>query len=92
MKIYPFVASYIKSLALKAPNYVKIFDRFSIKSKLDELSLGGEFIKLAVIRQSLSITEPSNLLSYFSSKPYEQLCKEAVIEGVISDCFVNPLE
>jgi len=91
MKIYPFVASYIESLALKAPNYVKILDRFSIKSKLDELYLRGEFLKLAVIKRSLSIREPSEFLSYFSGKPYEQLCKEAFIEGIISDCFVNPL-
>ena len=91
MKIYPFVASYIESLALKAPNYVKILDRFSIKSKLDELYLRGEFLKLAVIKRSLSIREPSKFLSYFSGKPYEQLCKEAFIEGIISDCFVNPL-
>jgi hypothetical protein len=58
MKIYSFVASYIKSLALKAQNYVKIFDRFSIKSKLDELYLRGEFLKLAVIKRSLSIRDP----------------------------------
>jgi hypothetical protein len=91
MKIYPFAASYIESLALKAPNYVKILDRFGIKSKLDELYLRGEFLKLAVIKRSLSIREPSKFLSYFSGKPYEQLCKEAFIEGIISDCFVNPL-
>jgi len=91
LEIYPFTISLLESLAANVSRYVVILDRFSIRSKLGELYQKGEYAKLAVIERSLSTRSGSEFLSYFFGKPYEHLCTEAFIEGIMSKCFVNPL-
>jgi len=91
LEIYPFTISYIKSLALRVSNYIKIPNKFSISSVLEELYQRGEYVKLALIEDNLSAVRAESWLAGFSGKTYNQLCKEVVIEGIIRDCYVNPL-
>jgi hypothetical protein len=94
LKIYPFVEAYIKKLASEAQRYIRIFDRHEVEEKLNELYRKGDLLKLSVIYGAVHSAPPYetlNFLSYFKGVRYEDLCKWAKVEGIISDCFVNPL-
>jgi hypothetical protein len=94
LKIYPFVEAYIKKLASEAQRYTRIFNRREVEEKLNELYRNGDLLMLSVIHKmvySRPTWESLNFLSYFKGVRYEDLCKWAKVEGVISDCFVNPL-
>jgi len=94
LKIYPFVEAYIEKLASEAQRYIRIFNRREVEEKLNELYRNGDLLRLSVIHEmvrSKPTWESLNFLSYFKGVRYEDLCKWAKVEGVISDCFVNPL-
>ena len=91
LEIYPFTVAYVKKLSLEVSNYIKLLDRFNVRSKLSELYQKGEYVKLALIERGLSARYESEFLSYFTGKSYRHLCDEAVVEGILSKCFVNPL-
>jgi hypothetical protein len=91
LEIYPFTEKYVETLAEGAPRYVKVPDKSVVESRIHEVYGRGEFMKLSVLHRSLHTREPSELLSYFSGMSYEHLCKWAVIEGILNNCFVNPL-
>ena len=91
LEIYPFAVPLLQSLAARVSNYINILDRFTVRSRLEELYRRGEYIKLAIIKRSLSIRSESEFLSLFSGKPYERICDEVIVEGIASKCFVNPL-
>jgi len=94
LKIYPFVDAYIKKLASEAQRYIRIFDRHEVEEKLNELYRKGDLLKLSVIYGAVHSAPPYetlNFLLYFKGVRYEDLCKWAKVEGIISNCFVNPL-
>jgi hypothetical protein len=94
LKVYPFVEAYIKKLASEAQRYIRIFNRREVEEKLNELYRNGDLLRLSVIHEmvySRPTRESLNFLSYFTGVEYEDLCKWAKVEGIISDCFVNPL-
>jgi hypothetical protein len=93
LKIYPVVEPYIEKLAYKVSNYVRIPDKQEIKSKLDELYRKGDLLKLSVIEWSLSSRYESDLefAVYFFGVPYKQMIEVAMVEGIISNGFINPL-
>jgi ribosomal protein L23 len=94
LKIYPFAVDYINILANKVSNYIKIPSKSEIEYKLREVYKRGELHKLSVIDHALSTTRVLMelwLLEYFFGKPYDVLCDETVINGIISKGFVNPL-
>jgi hypothetical protein len=94
LKIYLFVEAYIKKLASEAQKYVGILSRHEVEEKLNELYRKGELLKLSVIHRmvdSKPTWESLDFLSYFKGVRYEDLCKWAKVEGIISDCFINPL-
>jgi len=90
-EIYPFAVPYVQRLALDVHKYIKIPDRFTVRSALEDLYQKGELYKLALVEHSLSYPYGENLelISQFTGLPREQLCNVRV-EGVISNCFVNP--
>jgi hypothetical protein len=92
LHIYPFTISHIKDLSTRVPRYIKIPDKFDIRSILEKLYQKGEYLKLALIEDNLKdITEYSmNWFVGFSGKTYGQLCEENIVEGVIRDCYINP--
>jgi hypothetical protein len=94
LKVYPFVEAYIKKLASEAQRYIRIFNRREVEEKLNELYRNGDLLRLSVIHEmvySRPTRESLNFLSYFTGVEYEDLCKRAKVEGIISNCFVNPL-
>jgi hypothetical protein len=94
LKIYSFVEAYIEKLASEAQRYIRIFNRREVEEKLNELYRNGDLLRLSVIHEmvySRPTWESLNFLSYFKGVRYEDLCKWAKVEGIISDCFVNPL-
>ena len=91
LEIYPFAIPYIEALAKNVSKYITVYDKDSIRSKLNELYQKGGFAKLAVIMRSLSTRQASEFLSQFFGKPYKWLCDEVIVEGIISKCFINPL-
>jgi hypothetical protein len=92
-KIYPFVEFYIEKLASEVSNYVRIPDKQEIKSKLEELYRKGDLLKLAVIELALSSRYSSDFefAVYFFGIPYRQIIEVVMIEGIISNGFINPL-
>jgi hypothetical protein len=92
LMIYPFTINYVERLANEVSRYVRIPERSEVESRISDLYVKGEFLKLAIIERSTRFGRiSSEFLSYFSGMPYEHLCEWAAIEGVISGCFVNPL-
>jgi len=94
LKIYPFVEAYIKKLASEAQRYIRVFNRHEVEEELNELYKKGDLLRLSVIDRmvcSKPTWESLNFLSYFKGVRYEDLCRWAKVEGIISDCFVNPL-
>jgi hypothetical protein len=89
--LYPFVAKHAIKLAEEAPRYVRILEDSDVMSRISDLYRRGDFLKLAVIQRSLYTREQSELLSHFSGMPYEHLCEWASVEGMVGNCFVNPL-
>jgi len=94
LKIYPFVEAYIEKLASEAQKYIKILNRHEVEEKLNELYRKGDLLRLSVIDKMVR-SEPTweslDFLSYFKGVRYGDLCRWAKVEGIISDCFVNPL-
>jgi hypothetical protein len=92
LTIYPFTIKYVERLASEVTRYARIPDRHVVESRIYNLYVKDEFLKLAIIdRSTRFVDEPSEFLSYFSGVPYELLCRWVDIEGVISECFVNML-
>ncbi len=94
LNIYPFVKTYIEKLASEAQRYIRIFNRYEVEEKLNELYRNGDLLRLSVIHEmvySRPTWESLDFLSHFKGVRYEDLCKWAKVEGIISDCFVNPL-
>jgi hypothetical protein len=94
LKIYLFVEAYIEKLASEAQRYIRVFNRREVEEKLNELYRNGDLLRLSVIHEmvrSKPTWESLNFLSYFKGVRYEDLCKWAKVEGIISDCFINPL-
>jgi predicted RecB family endonuclease len=91
LEIYPFAVPYVQRLALDVHKYIKIPDLFAIRSVLEDLYQKGELYKLALVEHSLIYPRGENLelLSQFTGLSREHLCNIRV-EGVISNCFVNP--
>jgi hypothetical protein len=96
LKIYPVVEPYIEKLASEVSNYVRIPDKQEIKSKLEELYRKGDLLdllKLAVIEWALSSRLESDLgfAVHFFGIPYKQIIEAIMVEGIISNGFINPL-
>jgi hypothetical protein len=91
LTLYPFATERVKKLADEASRYVKILGDSDVVSRIHDLYRRGDFLKLAVVQRSLYTRERSELLSHFSGMPYEHLCEWASVEGIASNCFVNPL-
>jgi hypothetical protein len=96
LKIYPFVEPYIEKLASEVSNYVRIPDKQEIKSKLEELYRKGDLLdllKLAVIEWALSSRLESDLefAVHFFGIPYKQIIEAIMVEGIISNGFINTL-
>jgi predicted RecB family endonuclease len=91
LEIYRFAVPYVQQLALDVHKYIKIPDRFTVRSVLEDLYQKGELYKLALVEHGLNHPYGENLelISQFTGLSREQLCNVRV-EGVISDCFVNP--
>jgi len=92
LAIYPFTIKYVERLANEVSRYVRIPERSDVESRISDLYVKGEFLKLATIERSTRFGPVSSeFLLYFSGMLYEHLCEWAAIEGVIRGCFVNPL-
>jgi hypothetical protein len=89
--IYIFTVAHVKRLSLVASNFIKLLDRFRVRSKLSKLYQKGEYLKLALIERGLSAKYESEFLSYFTAKSYRHLFDETVVEGILNKCSVNPL-
>ena len=96
LKIYPFAESYVEKLASEVSNYVRIPNKQEIRSKLEELYRKGDLLdllKLAVIEWALSSRLESDLefAVHFFGIPYKQIIEAIMVEGIISNGFINPL-
>jgi hypothetical protein len=94
LKIYPFVEAYTEKLASEAQKYIRILNRHEVEEKLNELYRKGDLLRLSVIDKMVR-SEPTreslDFLSHFKGVRHGDLCRWAKVEGIISDCFVNPL-
>jgi hypothetical protein len=96
LKIYPFVDPYIEKLASEVSNYVRVPNKQEIKSKLKEIYRKGDLLdllKLTVIEWALSSRLESDLefAVHFFGIPYKQIIEVIMVEGIISNGFINPL-
>jgi hypothetical protein len=81
LMIYPFTINYVERLANEVSRYVRIPERSEVESRISDLYVKGEFLKLAIIERSTRFGRiSSEFLSYFSGMPYEHLCEWATIE------------
>ena len=90
--IYPFTTQQVQHLVSKAYKYIRVPSKDAIRQMLKEFYRRGEYSSLLLIEYSLRRPYWLSLdvLKQFTGLTEEQLCNSVVIEGVISECIVNP--